>query len=142
MRDGKLFVRDDVGYRAGIHMKEYQNKRPYLVVGGTAGDFLGEYMAGGVILILGLNVGEEKKHQARFIGTGMHGGVIYMRGKVNHLGKEAEISDVNEEDMCLINDLTCDFCKHFGFDFENIMKDNFKKITPLSQRPYGNLYAY
>jgi glutamate synthase domain-containing protein 3 len=142
MRGGKLFIRDDVGYRVGIHMKEYQDKRPCLVIGGTAADFLGEYMAGGVMLILGLNLGKGKKHQARFVGTGMHGGVIYVRGEVKHLGKEAEASDVNEGDMHLINDLTGEFCKHFNFNLKNIMKDGFTKITPISRRPFGNLYTY
>ena len=52
-RGGKIFVREDVGYRAGIHMKEYQDKKPMLVIGGTAQDFLGEYMAGGILILLG-----------------------------------------------------------------------------------------
>jgi glutamate synthase domain-containing protein 3 len=142
MRGGKLFVRDDVGYRVGIHMKEYLDKRPCLVVGGTAGDFLGEYMAGGVMLVLGLNLGEKKRHQARFVGTGMHGGVIYVRGEVDHLGKEVEASTVNEGDMRLISELTSEFCKYFGCDYESIMRDRFTKIAPISRRPYGNLYAY
>ena len=55
MRGGKIFVKDYVGYRVGIHMKEYQRKIPTIVIGETAGDFLAEYMAGGVIVILGLN---------------------------------------------------------------------------------------
>jgi glutamate synthase domain-containing protein 3 len=142
MRGGKLFIRDDAGYRLGIHMKGYQDKRPFLVVGGTAEDFMGEYMAGGVMLVLGLNLRKDKKHHARFVGTGMHGGVMYVRGEVEHLGKEVEASDVNEEDMRLIKDLTGEFCKYFGFNFESIMKDNFTKISPVSRRPYGNLYAY
>ena len=45
-RGGKIFIREDVGYRAGIHMKEYGDKKPVLVIGGTAQDFLGEYMSG------------------------------------------------------------------------------------------------
>ena len=57
-RGGKIFIRDSVGYRAGIHMKEYQDKKPVLVIGGAAQDFLGEYMAGGIIILLGLNLGE------------------------------------------------------------------------------------
>ncbi|TRO50059.1 hypothetical protein E2P47_00575, partial [Candidatus Bathyarchaeota archaeon] len=44
MRGGKIFVRDDVGYRVGIHMKEYKKKKPTIVIGGSAQDFLGEYM--------------------------------------------------------------------------------------------------
>ncbi len=39
--------------RGGIHMKQYQEKRPLLIVGGSARAFLGEYMAGGLILVLG-----------------------------------------------------------------------------------------
>ena len=40
MRGGKIFIRDDAGYRVGIHMKEYFEKRPVIVVGGSAQDFL------------------------------------------------------------------------------------------------------
>ena len=58
MRGGKIFIRDDAGYRVGIHMKEYLGKRPTIVIGGTAQDFLGEYMAGGVLVVLGLNMKE------------------------------------------------------------------------------------
>ena len=82
MRGGKIFVKDYVGYRVGIHMKEYKHKIPQIVIGETAGDFLAEYMAGGVIVILGLNLKEGEKCKARFVGTGMHGGVIYERGEI------------------------------------------------------------
>ncbi|MFQ5826355.1 MAG: hypothetical protein ACE5IA_03265, partial [Dehalococcoidia bacterium] len=75
-RGGRVFVRDDVGYRAGIHMKEYGEKKPLVVIGGTAQDFLGEYMAGGVLVLLGLNLKDGESHRASFIGTGMHGGAI------------------------------------------------------------------
>ncbi|MCL0029937.1 hypothetical protein M1N19_03120, partial [Dehalococcoidia bacterium] len=93
-RGGKIFVREDVGYRAGIHMKEYGDKKPVLVIGGTAQDFLGEYMAGGILILLGLNLSEGEHHKANFIGTGMHGGVIYLRGSVEdyQLGKEVGVA--------------------------------------------------
>jgi glutamate synthase domain-containing protein 3 len=79
-------------------MKEYQEKRPVVVIGGTAQDFLGEYMAGGVLVLLGLNGGGE--HKARFIGTGMHGGVIYLRGSVEkyQLGREVGVKALDEDD--------------------------------------------
>lgn len=54
MRGGKLFVAGDVGYRVGIHMKAYKDQVPVIVVGGRAGDFFGEYAAGGVLILLGL----------------------------------------------------------------------------------------
>ena len=55
MRGGESHVQGDAGYRAGIHMKAYGDKLPALVIGGAAGSFLGEYQAGGVILVLGLS---------------------------------------------------------------------------------------
>ena len=54
MRGGELYVEGNAGYRAGIHMKAYGDKRPVMVIGGKAGSFLGEYQAGGVIIVLGL----------------------------------------------------------------------------------------
>jgi len=62
-------------------MKEYQDKRPVIVIGGFAQDFLGEYMAGGVLVVLGLTLDGDAVHNARFVGTGMHGGKLYIRGK-------------------------------------------------------------
>ena len=45
MRGGVIMVRGDAGYRAGIHMKAYQEKIPVLIIGRTAGSFLGEYFS-------------------------------------------------------------------------------------------------
>ena len=142
LRGGKIFTRDDVGYRAGINMKEYRDTRPFMVIGGSAGDFLGEYMAGGVILVLGLNLREGEHHRARFVGTGMHGGVIYVRGKMSHLGEEVEVADVNEKDVRLIQDLVSEFRQHFGLNSSEDMTKDFTKIVPVSHRPYGRLYAF
>lgn len=72
MRGGKIFVRENAGYRAGIHMKQFENKRPALVIGGCAGSFLGEYQAGGLIVVL--NLSDEQCPVGNFCGTGMHGG--------------------------------------------------------------------
>ena len=55
MRGGKIYVRGNAGYRAGIHMKAYREKVPLMVIGGRAGSFLGEYQAGGVIIVLNLD---------------------------------------------------------------------------------------
>ncbi len=83
MRGGKIFVYGDVGYRVGIHMKAYMDRVPVIIIGGKAGDFLGEYMAGGIIILLGLNtLYPERPIAGLFLGTGMHGGVIYVRGTV------------------------------------------------------------
>jgi len=142
MRGGKIFIRDDVGYRAGIHMKGYVNKKPYLVVGGTARDFLGEYMAGGVLAVLGLTLEPEEGHGARFVGTGMHGGIIYVRGEITHLGREVKVMNVDKGDLVLIRTLVREFCDYFNFDFDEVMSRKFSKIVPFSHRPYGMIYAY
>ena len=36
----KIFIKGDVGYRVGIHMKAYENLYPVIIIGGTAQDFL------------------------------------------------------------------------------------------------------
>ena len=143
-RGGKIFVREDVGYRAGIHMKEYQDKKPMLVIGGTAQDFLGEYMAGGILILLGLNLKEGEQHKANFIGTGMHGGAIYMREGVQEfqLGKEVGVAELDENDCLILKELVGEFACHFGYDAEKILKHKFSKLLPLYLRPYGRLYTY
>jgi glutamate synthase domain-containing protein 3 len=143
-RGGKIFVREDVGYRAGIHMKEYQDKKPVLVIGGTAQDFFGEYMAGGVVILLGLNLKEGEPHKAKFIGTGMHGGVIYLRGDIPEwqLGKEVGITEVGEADYDILNMYTVEFAREFGYDADEILNHRFIKLYPRWLRPYGRLYAY
>ena len=53
MRSGEIYVQGNAGYRVGIHMKSYQDMFPTIVIGGKVGDFLGEYQAGGIIIVLG-----------------------------------------------------------------------------------------
>lgn len=142
MRGGKMFIRDDSGYRTGIHMKEYLNRKPVMVVGGTGQDFLGEYMAGGILLVLGLTLKEGESHRARYVGTGMHAGIIYIRGEVAHLGKEVKVLEVNKTDLKLIGALVKEYCGYFNADPDKIMKGNFQKLIPFSHRPYGRIYAY
>jgi len=143
-RGGKIFVREDVGYRAGIHMKEYEDKKPVLVIGGTAQDFFGEYMAGGTVILLGLNLKEGEYHRAKFIGTGMHGGVIYLRGSVDsyQLGKEVGVAELEGEDFQVVTELVGEFASHFDYDAEEILKHKFSKLYPKWLRPYGRHYAY
>ena len=144
MRGGKIFIRDNVGYRTAIHMKEYVGKVPVLVVGGTAQDFFGEYMAGGRVILLGLNLKEGERHKAHYIGTGMHGGVIYLRGRVEdyQLGKEVGRVGMEEGDWKFVEEQVERYCNYFGKDKENVLDGNFIKLVPVSRRPYGKIYAY
>ncbi len=143
-RGGEIFVKGNVGYRVGIHMKEYEGKRPTLVIGGTTQDFLGEYMAGGRLIVLGLGLSENERHRANFIGTGMHGGVIYIRGEIEdyQLGKEVRQLEIDENDREIIKEYVLKFTGYFGYNAEEILSKKFIKLLPLSHRPYGRLYAY
>jgi glutamate synthase domain-containing protein 3 len=143
-RGGKIFIRDGVGYRAGIHMKEYGDKKPILVIGGTAQDFLGEYMAGGILIVLGLDLRKGEMHRANYIGTGMHGGVIYLRGNIAgfQLGKEVGVAELDEKDWRDLDKYVCEFASLFGYDVKEILEHKFVKLFPLYLRPYGRLYAY
>src|ERR1035437_8831879 len=55
MRGGHVLIKGDVGYRVGIHMKAFESLVPVMVCGGKARDFFGEYMAGGILVLLGMN---------------------------------------------------------------------------------------
>jgi len=81
---------------------------------------------------------EQKRHKARFVGTGMHGRVVYIHGEVASISKEAESAKLTEEDWKIIHE----FCEYFKFDADKILEQNFKKIILVSHRPYGRLYAY
>ena len=144
MRGGSIYIKGGVGYRAAIHMKEYMKHRPVLIIGGSCQDFLGEYMAGGMVVVLGLDREPGQGLEARHVGTGMHGGAIYLRGRIDphNLGKGVEPSEPGEEELSRLRDLVGRFCGYFGGDPEEIMSQGFVKLAPLSRRPYGNLYAY
>ena len=144
MRGGKLFVRDNAGYRVGIHMKEYGQKRPVVVIGGTAQHFLGEYMAGGILIVLGLQLENSEPHPSRYIGTGMHGGVIYIRGELDEqfLGKEVGAAPLQAEDRAILEPSIQQFASCFGIDPEPVLQGAFTKLISKTRRPYGRLYAY
>ncbi|WP_457548635.1 GltB/FmdC/FwdC-like GXGXG domain-containing protein [Archaeoglobus sp.] len=143
MRGGRVFIRDYVGYRCAIHMKGYKDKVPVLVIGQTAQDFLGEYMAGGKVVLLGLGV---ERHRCYYIGTGMHGGVMFIRGTVeeHQLGKEVGIVEMEEEDWKFLEEVVKDYCRYFGMEGkeEEILGGKFLKLVPVSKRPYGRVYSY
>lgn len=144
MRGGKLFIRGNAGYRVGIHMKAFKEKKPVIIVGGTAADFFGEYMAGGIIIVLGLDKRNAQPLVGNYVGTGMHGGVIYIRGEVelHQLGKEVDVYDLDEEDEKELRIHLGEYCKEFNLDLEETMSKKFIKLIPVSHRPYGVLYAY
>ncbi len=142
MRGGKIFVKGNAGYRAGIHMKAYENKIPVMIIGGCTGSFLGEYQAGGRIIVLGLET-KEKRIVGNFPCTGMHGGKMYLRGDCRGITfpdqvnvKEASADDINE-----IRDDIREFCALFGTEETELMSSPFTLITPDTKNPYKRMYV-
>lgn len=144
MRGGKVFVKGDVGYRVGIHMKAYEGLVPIMVCGGKSRDFFGEYMAGGMLVLLGMNTQIEGPIVGGYVGTGMHGGEIYLRGEVEtwQIGKECGIFTVDEEGMKTLRPVIEEYCEAFDMDAEEVLSVPFTKLVPISHRPYGKMYTY
>ncbi|HHY47900.1 MAG TPA: hypothetical protein GX506_11450 [Firmicutes bacterium] len=143
MRGGKIFVKGDAGCRSAIHMKEYRDMRPTVVIGGTARDFFAEYMAGGEVVLLGLTLPPGVRHSCAFMGTGMHGGRIYIRGAIDpsKLGKGVIIQELSEPDWETVKARVAEFAAYFDMDAGAILSAPFVKLCPASTRPYGVLYA-
>jgi len=142
MRGGRVYVRDNIGYRGGIHMKQYLEKRPILVVGGAARAFLGEYMAGGLLIVLGLN--GVTPIAERGVGSGIHGGEILVRGPVDeqHLGVGAKQTPANDEQKAMIKPIIEDFASQFGLDPAPLLASDYTRISPASARPFANKYTW
>ena len=143
MRGGTIFVEKDAGYRCGIHMKEYGDKSPQIVIGGRCGSFLGEYQAGGIILVLGIG-SEDRCPVGNFCGTGMHGGKIFLR--TSHLPPDlpdqVAARQASQEEKEQIRPLVEEFCGHFGGEPEALLQSGYFLLTPNSQNPYRQLYVH
>jgi glutamate synthase domain-containing protein 3 len=145
MRGGKVYVGGDAGYRIGIHMKAYRHLVPVIVIGGRVGSFLGEYMAGGVLIVLGIDPKSGAGPLAGdYVGAGMHGGTIYVRGPLdrNRLAPDILALPPCEEDHCILRSELFEFCGDLGLDRDKIWEEPFTKLVPISHRPYGGYYTY
>ena len=131
------------GYRAGIHMKAYQQHFPVMVVGGKAGSFLGEYLAGGLILVLG--IGQNGAYPVNnFCGTGMHGGKIVLRcdKAPTDLPRQVLVSEVSADDMTEFAPYIKEYAQLFGADAENLLSQKYFVLTPNPEAGYKQLYTF
>lgn len=142
MRGGKIFVRGNAGYRAGIHMKAYKQKHPTLIIGGRSGSFLGEYQAGGTIIVLGLNT-DGKPIVGNFPCTGMHGGKLFLRSDCRDILFPGQVvaRPAGEEDLQEIETYLHTFCRLFGGRCRELLRHPFTVVTPNSSDPYRQLYV-
>ena len=122
-------------------MKAYKENKPAIVIGGRTGSFLGEYQAGGIIIVLGIGV--EGCPVGHFCGTGMHGGEMFIRSDVMPKGLPVQVccTVATAEEKESIRHYVERFTKHFGNDTDTLLSSNFFKLTPNSASPYKQLYV-
>jgi len=144
LRGGTLLVRDSAGYRVGIHMKAFGQRVARVVVGGKVGDYAGEYMSGGILVVLGLTGEPDKPIAGKYLGTGMHGGEIYVRGEVSdeQLGKEVGRTAIDDDNWERLAQLLGEFAAEFDVDAGRFRREDFVRLVPATHRPYGTLYVY
>lgn len=143
MRGGRIYIRGNTGYRAGIHMKAYLDRKPVLVIGGRAGSFLGEYQAGGTIVVLGQN-DDGLPVVNNFCGTGMHGGKIYLRCTTlpHKIPPQVRVEKVRGGDDTELAETISDYCRHFKVtDRAALLGSDFYVLTPDSENSNKRLYT-
>ena len=142
MRGGEIYIQGDAGYRAGIHMKAYGDKLPVMVIGGKAGSFLGEYQAGGVIIVLGLTK-NSRPIVSNFPCTGMHGGKLYIRSDCKSLllPRQVTARPATHDDLAEISGYLETYCKLFEAKYGELTQGPFTVITPDNQNPYKQMYV-
>lgn len=134
MRGGKIYVRGNVGYRCGIHMKAYMDKFPIIIVGGSAGSFLGEYQAGGIIVVLGLDNSEfsDGRIIGNFASTGMYGGKLYIRHSCENdiFPESVDVKKATNEDLLEIKDYLEEYSKIFKINVNELLNHEYTLVTP------------
>ena len=140
MRGGKIFIEGDVGYRCGIHMKAFRTQKPAIVIGGRAGSFLGEYQAGGTIIVLGDRL-NGKPVVGNFCGTGMHGGEIWLRTDELSAALPEQVKServtLSDEAASLIRE----WCARFGKEEKPYLSAVYYRLTPNADNPYRQMYT-
>lgn len=142
MRGGEIYVEGNAGYRTGIHMKAYEDRFPAIVIGGRAGTFLGEYQAGGLILVLGLHT-DGKPIVSNFPCTGMHGGKLILRSTCEGIlfPKQVSVRPAAAEDMAEIMPYLHQYAELFQRDLHAILDSAFSVVMPDSQNPFKQMYV-
>ena len=107
---GCVYIGGSIGAR-GMTMTK-QNPRfapPELWVLGSAGDYFGEFMAGGTAVICGLESGQEKIVDRLVMGyrplVGMVGGKVFVRGEPKGFSrKDAKIVAISDEEWAWLDE--------------------------------------
>ena len=114
---------------------------PVIVIGGTAGCFLGEYMAGGIIIVL--NKDNVKDPIGDYTGVGMYGGKILVRAESldTVLPEQIKCKKIKEEELAEFIPFIKEYAALFGADGGALSQGDFYLLEPDSANPYKRLYT-
>ena len=145
MRGGSILIEGAVGYRCGIHMKAYREKQPLIIIGEDAGSFLGEYLAGGTIIVLGLHRATPACPIGNAPGVGMYQGRIIVMGDALPIDldrRKVKTHLAGEREKTQLSDLLATYCSAFHLDKDALLAHHFSIMEPDSANQYGQLYTY
>ena len=114
-----------------------------LVVGGEAGSFLGEYQAGGYVVVLGLNT-TGRAPVGRFCAAGMHGGKIFLRTEAElpfDLPSQVSAHRADAKELEEIRPFVEKYAHAFGRNAAEILRGTFQVLIPNTANPYKSLYV-
>ena len=122
-------------------MKAYKEKQPALVIGGKAGSFLGEYQAGGTIIVLGLDT--DRQIVRFFPCTGMHGGRMFIRSDCRDIifPDQVTAQPARNEELTELRNILLDYCAVFHYDIKCVMDHPFTVVSPDTKNPYQQMYV-
>ena len=125
---------------AGIHMKEYGEDKPVLVIGGIAGDFLGEYQAGGLIIVV--NTERAACPLGEDYAAGMHGGKIVVFTDCQPAPRAGvQVRAVEARDIKEIEVYMRRFCTFASLDYSSEVNRKAYVLEPMGRNPYKRLYV-
>ena len=113
-----------------------------VTIHGIPGNALGEYQAGGIIIVLGLHK-NGKSIVGNFPCTGMHGGKMFLRGDCGNIrfSEQVTAKTAGDEDLEEIREYLSEYCADFGYSLDGILSEPFTVITPDSKNPYKQMYV-
>ena len=131
-------------------MKEYKDIKPVIVIGGVVKDYFGEYMAGGMLIALGLHITAEGITESdrvicgNCLGTGIHNGKIFLRTDnlpAHLLGISAKVALITPDDEKALTPYLEAFGGHFNVPMDQIWDKPFVKVECESKRPFSGNYC-
>ena len=134
MAQGKIYVAGNIGAR-GMTMTKHNPRfdPPELWVLGSAGDYFGEFMAGGVAVICGYEAQNEENILGYRPLVGMVGGKVFFRGShAGHSESDAKLITIGDDEWNWLLENLRIYLNHIG---------RSELLAPFSDRSQWQLLA-